>query len=132
MHEIMFDDDDQLLARVREISLALPGASERISHGRPWFFTKSGFAIYGGSVKGDGGWVQHPTALLVKADPSELPAWLDDDRFFVPGYVGPSGWIGLDLDDDTDWRLASELVETSYRLTAPARYVRELDEHHPA
>ena len=25
------------------------------------------------------------------------------DRFFVPPYVGPSGWIGVYLDGDVDW-----------------------------
>ena len=26
------------------------------------------------------------------------------ERFFVPPYVGPSGWIGVHLDGDIDWR----------------------------
>lgn len=127
MHERRFDDEDPLLARVRSIALDLPGSSERVSHGRPWFFTKTGFAVYGGSVKGDHGHLQHPRALLVSAEPDERPAWLDDERFFVPAYLGPSGWVGFDLDDDTDWQLAAELVETSYRRTAPKRLVAELD-----
>lgn len=127
MHEIMFNDDDPMLGRVREIALAFPEASERISHGRPWFFTKTGFAVYGGSVKGDHGHVQHPRSLLVKADPAERPAWLEDERFFVPAYLGPNGWVGIDLTDDTDWQLFAELIETSYRLTATKRLVRELD-----
>ncbi|MGO1544497.1 MAG: MmcQ/YjbR family DNA-binding protein [Gulosibacter sp.] len=129
MHEQMFDEDDPLLARVRKIALSYPGSDERISHGRPWFFTKTGFAVYGGSVKGDHSvHQQHPAAVLVKADPNERHAWLEDSRFFVPAYFGPSGWVGLDLDGDTDWQLVRELIETSFRLTAPKRLVRELDD----
>ncbi|MGO2110548.1 MAG: MmcQ/YjbR family DNA-binding protein, partial [Pseudoclavibacter sp.] len=98
MHELMFDHDDPLLERVRSLALAFPGASERISHGRPWFFTKTGFAVYGGSIKLDGVWAQHPRSVVVKAQPAERPAWLEDARFYVPGYLGPSGWIGIDLE----------------------------------
>ena len=36
-HPIMFSADDPTLARVREIALALPEATEVISHGRPTF-----------------------------------------------------------------------------------------------
>ena len=52
-HPVMFDDQDPYLARVRDICLALPGADEKISHGRPNFFTRKVFATFGGSLKGD-------------------------------------------------------------------------------
>ena len=48
-HPRLFDDDDPLLARVRGIALALPEAVEKVSHGRPAFFTRKIFAYYGGS-----------------------------------------------------------------------------------
>src|SRR6185503_18897808 len=28
----------------------------------------------------------------------------DPQRFFVPPYVGPSGWVGVYLDAKTDWK----------------------------
>jgi hypothetical protein len=56
----MFDDDDPVLARLRTMALHLPGAAEKVSHGRPAFHTVKVFAYYGGSVKVDGEWVQHP------------------------------------------------------------------------
>lgn len=31
----MFDAEDPLLARLRQVCLALPDAAEKISHGRP-------------------------------------------------------------------------------------------------
>ena len=51
-HPIMFDDTDPVLARVREIALALPEAAEKVTHGRPTFFTAKVFAYYGGSPRG--------------------------------------------------------------------------------
>ena len=42
-HQQMFDDDDPLLAQVRALALALPEADEKVSHGRPAFFTKKVF-----------------------------------------------------------------------------------------
>jgi predicted DNA-binding protein (MmcQ/YjbR family) len=124
----MFDDDDPFLGRVRELALALPEAAEKVSHGRPAFFTKKVFAYYGGSHKVDGEWVQHPHCIVVLPDPAERPALLQEDRTYVPAYLGPSGWIGVDLDDSTDWTEVAELLDASYRLTAPKRSVARLEE----
>lgn len=126
-HPQMFDDDDPVLARVREIALALPEAAEKISHGRPSFFTTKVFCSYGGSVKVAGDWVQHPSCVLVQADPSEREALRELPDAFVPGYLGPSGWTGIDITADTDWVELAELIEESYRLTASKRLVAELD-----
>ena len=124
----MFEDDDALLARVREVALAYPEASERISHGRPNFFTKRTFCYYGGSQRVDGAWVSHDQAILIRPDPGDEPALRQDPRFWVPAYLGPSGWLGIDLDADlTDWTEIAELIDASYRVTAPARLVHELD-----
>jgi predicted DNA-binding protein (MmcQ/YjbR family) len=126
-HPQMFDDDDPVLARVREVALAFPGADEKVSHGRPAFFTKKVFAYYGGSLKEDGDWVQHGRSIVVQPEPDERRALIDDPRVYVPAYLGPSGWIGLDLDDDTDWDEVAELLDASFRVTAPRRDVAELD-----
>lgn len=123
----MFDDDDQLLARVRNLALALPGAAEKISHGRPAFFTTRVFCWYGASVRVDGEWHSHNHAVLIMPDPDDEPALRQDERFWIPAYLGPSGWLGLDLDAETDWAEISELIDASYRRTAPTKRVRELD-----
>jgi YjbR len=125
----MFADDEPLLARVRRIALSLPGAAEKVSHGRPAFFTTRVFAYYGGSLKIGDEWVEHGRSVVVLLDPGERQALLGDARVFVPGYLGASGWVGLDLDDTPDsWDEVAELVEASYRSTAPKRRVAELDE----
>jgi predicted DNA-binding protein (MmcQ/YjbR family) len=123
----MFDDDDPLLAQVRELARELPGSAEKVSHGRPAFFTKKVFAYYGGSLKVAGEWVQHPTSLVVLPDPGDRQALVEDPRTYVPAYLGPSGWIGVDL-DGTDLDEVAELLDASYRLTAPKRLVAELDQ----
>ncbi len=64
-HPIMFRADDPVLARVRQLALSLPSSAEKISHGRPTFYTTKNFAYYGGSVKVDGIWVEHEQSLLV-------------------------------------------------------------------
>lgn len=124
----MFDDDDPVLARVREIAASFPGAGEKVSHGRPAFFTQKVFAYYGGSLRVDGEWVQHPQSIVVQPDPGDRPALLQDQRVYVPAYLGPSGWIGIDLDEDGDWDEVAELLDASFRLTAPRRLVAVLDQ----
>lgn len=123
----MFDDDDPVLARVRGIALALPEAAEKVSHGRPAFFTQKVFCYYGGSIKVDGAWVRHDHAVIIQPDPDDAPALRQDPRFWAPGYLGASGWLGIDVDDRTDWTEIAELIDASYRVTAAPRLVRELD-----
>jgi predicted DNA-binding protein (MmcQ/YjbR family) len=123
----MFDDDDSFLEQVRLLAVAFPNADEKVSHGRPAFFTKKVFAYYGGSLKVDGDWIEHPHSVIVLPDDSDRRALLEDARAFVPAYLGPSGWIGIDLDDRTDWSEIAELLDASYRRTASARDVALLD-----
>ena len=42
-------------------------------------------------------------------------------RFFVPPYVGHHGWVGIWLDSELDWDEVADLVDESYRMTAPKR-----------
>lgn len=131
-HPQMFDGGDPVLGRLRAVCLALPGAEERVSHGRPVFScgpTGRVFAVYGGGVKvRPGEHEPHDHAVLVKVDPVELPALDGDGRFFVPAYYGPAGWRGHDLDaPGVDWAEVAELVDASYRLVATRRRVAELD-----
>ncbi len=123
----MFDDDDPLLAKVRELALAMPSADEKISHGHPAFFTKKVFAYYGGSLKVDGEWIQRTQSLLVLPDPDDAISLAQDPRCYVPAYLGPSGWVGLDLDDATDWGEIAELLDASYRRTATKKLIAQLD-----
>ena len=55
---------------------------------------------------------------LVEADP---------ETFFVPPYVGPSGWVGVRLDRAPDWGVIAGLLEEGYRMVAPRRALKLLD-----
>ena len=125
----MFDDRDPLLHRVRSLALNFPGSAEKISHGRPTFSAPKMFAVYGGSRKNPAGpMIRYPHALLIRVDDSERPALQQDGRFFIPAYLGPYGWLGLDFDAaEVDWQEVAELIDASFRLQAPPRLIRRLD-----
>lgn len=84
--------------------------------------------MYFGGSKVAGEWVRHDAATIIQPDPDDAPAMRQDARFWVPGYLGPSGWLGLDLDATTDWDEVADLIGASYRVTAPRRLVRMLPE----
>lgn len=126
-HPVMFDEEDQLLHRVRDLALNLPDAAEKVSHGIPAFYTTKVFAYYGGSVKVDGEYRRHDQSLLVLLEAEERAALADDPRCYLPAYLAPAGWIGIDLGDDTDWNEVAELLDASYRRTAGRRRVARLD-----
>ena len=51
----------------------------------------------------------------------------DPERYFVPPYVGPSGWVGVRLDGAADWDAIDELLRDGYCLIAPKSLVARLD-----
>ena len=69
---------------------------------------------------------ERPT-LWFKAGPGVQTELVEEepDRFFVPPYVGPRGWVGLRLDVDLDWDEVAGVVKEAWRLTAPKRLVAE-------
>jgi predicted DNA-binding protein (MmcQ/YjbR family) len=130
-HPIMFHDDDPGLAEVRKIALAFPEAFEKISWGRPVFCAPKIFAMYGGNAKTDvkGEYIAYPHSILVKVDDSDRRALEHDKRFFYPAYMGPSGWLGLDLTAaKVDWDEVRELIDASFRMVAPKKLITQLDE----
>jgi predicted DNA-binding protein (MmcQ/YjbR family) len=140
-HPIMFSDDDPGLAELRAIALAFPEAFEKVSHGRPTFCVPKMFAMYGGNTKLErspgrsaparrpGETVPFPNSVLVKVDESDRAALQQDRRFFYPMYLGPYGWLGLDLTAaKVDWDEVTELVDSSYRMVAAKKLIKRLDE----
>ena len=52
------------------------------------------------------------------------------DRFYLPAYIGPRGWVALRLDvGETDWQEVGELIAGSYRLIAPNRLALSIQLH---
>jgi hypothetical protein len=49
------------------------------------------------------------------------------ERFYLPAYIGPRGWVALRLDQGAiDWDEVSELVTLSYRLVAPKTLLKRM------
>ncbi|MEK6440154.1 MmcQ/YjbR family DNA-binding protein [Pseudonocardia sp. T1-2H] len=111
------------LERLRELCLALPGVTEKVSHGEPTWFVRRTFVMFADHHHDDrlAFWCAAPAGAqeeLVAADPQ---------RFFRPPYVGGRGWLGVYLDVDVDWAEVGEIVTDAYREVAPRKLVAELD-----
>lgn len=108
------------LDRMREICLALPEATEGVSHSAPtWYVRKRPFAM----LWADGHHDQHyPHLWLANLLEAQEELIADDpDVYFRPPYVGHRGWIGVRLDVPVDWDEVAALCRDAYRLLAPKR-----------
>jgi len=116
------------LARLRRLCLSLPEAHEVEAWGAPTFRVKNKmFAMYAAAENHHGG--GRPAAWC-KATPDNqsLMVRARPDRFFVPPYMGPSGWVGVWLDRRVAWKELDELLPDSYRLAAPKRLLARLEQ----
>jgi hypothetical protein len=110
------------LGRVRTLCSALPGTSERFSHGEPTFFVhKKVFVMFANNHHGDGHvavWLPAPPGVQARLI-AEAP-----DTYFKPPYVGGSGWVGIELSQASDETLAFH-VQSAWELIAPPRLLAE-------
>lgn len=105
--------------RARTICLALPEATERLTHGEPgWFVGKKLFATWEDHHHGD-----PMVGLWVNAEPGLQEILIDaqPECFYRPKYVGHRGWIGVNMEAPQDWAQVADLVRDSYRMVAPKR-----------
>ena len=121
-HPRVYSDDDPFLSDLRRLALALPESCEVEAWGRPTFRAgKKIFAIFTGIN-------DERYSVVFKPEAAERPALLDDPRFYVPPYWGPSGWLALDFTAaPVDWQEVAELLEGSYRQVALKRMLAKLD-----
>jgi hypothetical protein len=112
--------EDRRLVRLTRICLALPEAVRQCSgHHAAFLIRKRTFAYYLKDHHGDG--IIAVTGKVLPGDNKALAA-AQPDRFYLPAYIGPKGWVALRLDvGAVDWEEVAELVATSYRLIAPRR-----------
>jgi hypothetical protein len=105
---------------VRRIALSMPDAEERETWETATFRVRNKIFIMFSDKE------RH---LWVKSTHDEQAALvaMDDETFFVPPYVGPSGWVGVVINrvDPGEMR---ELITEAWRMTAPKRLVRSFDE----
>jgi hypothetical protein len=112
-------DDGTQLKRLRHLCLSIPGAMEKISHGEPTFFTpKRVFAMFANNHHDDG-----HVAVWLPVGPGVQEVMIEEvpQIYFRPPYVGPAGWIGVELSRVDDDRLGSLIREAFHLTTAKAR-----------
>lgn len=95
--------------------------------GAPTFRVKNKlFAMYAaeGDHHGSG-----RAGVWCKSTRPNQSAMIDEDpkRFFSPPYVGSSGWVGIYLDRNPDWKETAAILEDAYRLIAPKKLLEKLD-----
>lgn len=89
-----------------------------------WYYGPDGKPLGDGDTSG-----LHRTTLTMPTLPGEQEALLSRGHpFFRPAYVGGRGWIGIDLEDNTDWGEVEDLVDAAYRKIAPKKLWAQLDE----
>ncbi len=125
------DDVDPRFERISELCLALPEAESAPAGDRHAAFSvrRRIFAYHLVDHHGDG-----RVALCAKVPTGENTALVAEDpaRWLMPAYLGPRGWVGLDLDvTPLDWDEVGSLLVGSYRLVAPKTLVRRLDADRP-
>ena len=110
---------DDPLTRIRDLAMQLPGAEERESHGQPTFFVAGKqFAQFRRDHHGDG-----RTVVCVKTSGADEQAMLIEaapETYSRPAYLGPSGWVGVELAGEVDWLLVEDRIAQSWELAAPA------------
>lgn len=112
------------LLRLRKMALALPEAHEAEAWGAATFRVRNKmFAMYSAADSSHSG---GRPAVWIKAAAGNQDAMVRafPQRFFVPPYMGPSGWVGVWLDDVADWAELKELLWDAWRLVAPKRLVK--------
>jgi hypothetical protein len=124
--------ESALPASVATICLALPEATERLSHGAPTYFVRDKKSFVMGWFDGHHDvtfphlWCAAPEgvqAAVIAAEPV---------RFFRPPYVGHRGWIGVRLDTDLDLGEIAAICEDAYRTVAPATLLASLERDRPS
>jgi hypothetical protein len=101
---------------VRRMSLALPEAAEKLSHGEPTYFVrKKVFVMFANNHHGDG-----HVAVWIPVPPGLQPEMIarDPHKFYKPPYVGVRGWVGVELSEIDDGELAL-LILQAWQMIAP-------------
>ena len=113
------------ISRLRKICLALPEATRELKGDHASFCVrKKVFAYFLNNHHGDG-----IVSIACKALPGDNAVLVaaQPERFYMPAYIGPRGWVALRLDrGKIDWDEVRELVTGSYRMVAPKRLLKEL------
>ncbi len=114
---------EDALDHIRRICLALPESVETGGVGDPSFKVRDKIFAMQHQMNGERSvWCKAPAGVQ-GALVGERP-----HTFFVPPYVGHNGWVGFWLDRSLDWDEVADIIEESYRMTAPKRLSRLLED----
>jgi hypothetical protein len=115
------------LDRLRAICLAFPDATEKEAWGEPTFRVRDKlFAMYDNNHHDSG---HQGVWIKARHEMQDLLVHSAPERYFVPPYMGPKGWVGARLDvPEADWHEIAGLIEEAYRATATKRQIARLDE----
>ena len=104
---------------VRRFALELPDAVEQETWGTPTFRVRKKIFVM---------FAEGEREAWVKSTHDEQRALtqMNPETFFVPPYVGPSGWVGVRF-RTVDREEMRELLTEAWRLTAPKRLVASFD-----
>jgi hypothetical protein len=89
--------------------MALPGTTEKLSHGAPTFFVnKRVYTMFVNNHHKDG-----HVAVWIPAVPGAQAALIKESpkTYYKPPYVGPSGWVGVELAEVSDDELGAHLSD---------------------
>ena len=129
------EPDPEVVRRLATIALALPeGYEEDAWTGVRWRIRTKTFAHvmvaqagYESSFRDITGIPDPTTVLTFHSSGDELLALVNAGRPFYKPPWSPT-IVGMELTDDTDWDEVAELVTESYRVCAPQKLVRLLDQ----
>jgi len=100
---------------VRAICLALPGATERLSHDAPTFFVRKRVFV---QLLDQGHHANTFPHLWCAAEPGVQEEMIAafPERFFRPPYVGHRGWLGVRLEEPIDWDGVRQLCADAWQM----------------
>jgi predicted DNA-binding protein (MmcQ/YjbR family) len=109
---------------VRELCLAFPEVEEFESHGSPNFRARKGkvFAVWALNHHGDG----HVALWLATPKLEQSRLLTSSKHLFKPPYVGPAGWIGVELNRGVSWKRVIDLVHMAYLENSPPKLVAQI------
>ena len=119
-HPRNYDEADPVIARLRQLCLALGEVVEKEAWGECTFRAIGGsmFAMTDNDHHQSGHqavWIKAPAMvqeILINSDPA---------KFFKRPYLGPKGWIGVRLNDGSDWEELAALLTDGYRMSVPKK-----------
>ena len=113
---------DDILDAMRPICVALPEVAEAsMSNGYRWAIRKRTFAYLVTVDSPEGGKV---IVTVFRSEPPELAALQNAGH---PFFSWGQKWVGMVLDDKTDWAEVGELITDSYCIAAPKKLAAQVN-----